>query len=326
MKKNWQEVSILIAGCGSIGKRHTRILKELRVKDISACDPVESQRRSLLSETPDVKMYADFERGLEVRPDAVLIATPPDLHVPMAKRAIEAGCHVLIEKPVSDTTKGLDEFQKLIDQKNKKVMVALCFRYHEGLLLARKHLESGAIGRLVSIRALMGEYLPEVRPDYENLFVIKQGGAFDLMHDIDLAIWYAGKAVSRVYSLCGVLSDLEFDAPDVAEILIDFNSKCFASVHLDFFQRPRRRQIELIGTEGVIIVEFARWDRCTVSTYRTAKGSWTTRELMTDRDDMFRTEDREFLQTIVNDRPVSCTIAEAGKSVEVVERAQRTPL
>ena len=43
---------------------------------------------------------------------------------------------------------------------------------------------------------------------------------------------------------------------------MDFEDRCVASVHLDFFQRPRRRQMELIGTEGVVTVEFARWDRC----------------------------------------------------------------
>ncbi len=172
-------------------------------------------------------------------------------------------------------------------------------------------------------RALMGEYLPDVRPDYRDLFSAKHGGAFDLMHDIDLAIWYAGQRVRQVYSLNGTYSDIGIEAPDVVEILMGFKDRCLASVHLDFFQRPRRRQIELIGTDGVILVEFARWDRCTVRVYEAARGAWEQEELATDRDDMFRAEDREFLQAVAKDKPIACTVEEARRSVEVVLAAQQ---
>jgi len=201
-------------------------------------------------------------------------------------------------------------------------MVALCFRYHEGLVRAKRYLDAGWVGRLVSVRALMGEHLPEVRPDYRTLFTSKYLGAFDLMHEIDLAIWYVGRPIRRVLAVSGRYSDIGIDAPDLAEIIIDFEDRCLAGIHLDFFQRPRRRQIELIGTGGVIIVEFARWDRCTVSVYEVATGKWKYEELVTERDDMFRAEDREFLQAVTEDKPIVCTIAEARKSVEVVAAAR----
>jgi predicted dehydrogenase len=240
----------------------------------------------------------------------------------MAVQAIRAGCHVLSEKPLSDTAEGIDDLIALAEEEDKKVMVGLCFRYHTGLVKAKGYLDSGRIGRLVSVRALMGEHLPDVRPDYRDLFSAKHGGAFDLMHDIDLAIWYAGQPVRQVYSLNGTCSDIGIEAPDVAEILMGFQDRCLASVHLDFFQRPRRRQIELIGTDGVVLVEFARWDRCTVRVYEAARGTWEQEELDTDRDDMFRAEDREFLQAVAEDKPIACTVEEARRSVEVVLAAQ----
>jgi predicted dehydrogenase len=319
---DWRELSVLIAGCGSIGKRHARVLRSLGVTDIRACDPLASQRAALAAETPLTQQYESYEAGLADRPDTVFVCTPPRLHIPMACQAIEAGCHVLIEKPLSDTTEGIDALAALADERRRKVMVALCFRYHEGLLRAKQYLDAGRVGRLVSVRALMGEHLPEVRPDYRNLFSAKYGGAFDLTHDIDLAIWYAGQPVRRVYALSGTYSDIGIEAPDVAEVLIGFADRCLASVHLDFFQQPRRRQIELLGTAGVIVVEFARWERCTVAVYDAATHSWTQEELATARDDMFRAEDREFLQAVVEDRPIVNGIAEARKSVEVVVAAQ----
>ncbi|MEI8083424.1 MAG: Gfo/Idh/MocA family oxidoreductase [Actinomycetes bacterium] len=319
---------MLIVGCGSIGKRHARVLNGLGVRDLRACDPQSEQRESLLAQVPTVRMVETYEAGLADRPDTVLIGTPPWLHIPQAAQAIRAGCHVLSEKPLSDSTDGMDDLVALAAAENKKVMVAHCFRYHDGLLKAKQILEAGRVGRLVSVRALMGEHLPDVRPDYRSLFSAQHGGAFDLMHDIDLAIWYAGLPVKQVYALSGSYSDIGITAPDVAEILIGFegrgaHDRCLATVHLDFFQRPRRRQIELIGAAGVIIVEFAAWDRCTVSVYEAAKAAWGHEELVTDRDDMFRAEDREFLRAVAEDLPIRCTIAEARKSVEVVLACQK---
>jgi predicted dehydrogenase len=322
MVREWNDLSVLIVGCGSIGKRHARVLRSLGVGDVRVCDPSPEQRELLSAESPAVRMYDSYEAGLRDRPDTVLICTPPEMHVPMASQAIAAGCHVLAEKPLSDSIDGIDELERLAAAAGKKVMVALCFRYHEGLLRAKEYLDARRIGRLVSIRALMGEYLPDIRPDYRSLYLAKVSGAFELMHDLDLALWFAGQRVKKHYCVYGTYSDIGIQSPDVVEFLLDFEDRCTANVHLDFFQRPRRRQMELIGTEGVLTVEFAKWDRCTISLYEAAHGSWKTEELATDRDDMFRAEDREFLEAAAYDKPIRCTIAEGCKSIQAVSSVQ----
>jgi predicted dehydrogenase len=323
MVKSWKALSVLIVGCGSIGKRHTRVLRSLDVGDLRACDPVPEQRQALAAESPGVRMHDSYEAGLRDRPDTVLLCTPPAMHIPQARQAIQAGCHVLAEKPLSDSVEGIDELEALAAKCGKKVMVALCFRYHEGLLRAKNYLDSGRIGRLVSVRALMGEHLPDIRPDYRSLYLAAYNGAFELMHDLDLALWYANQPVKRLHCAYGTYSDIGIQAPDLVEFLLDFEDRCTAAVHLDFFQSPRRRQMELIGTKGVITVEFARWDHCTVSVYEAAGKAWDIEELTTDRDDMFRAEDREFLEAVAENKPVSCTVAEGRKSLEAVLAAQQ---
>jgi predicted dehydrogenase len=318
MVKDWRDLSVLIVGCGSIGKRHARVLAGLQVQDLRACDPRMEQRASLLAQVPTVKISESYEDGLRGAPDTVLICTPPWLHIPQAKQAIQAGCHVLTEKPLSDSTEGIDDLVVLAERQHKKIMVGLCFRYHAGLVKAKSYLAAGKIGRLISVRALVGEHLPAVRPDYRTLFSAQVGVAFDLIHDIDLAIWYAGQEIRAVRAFCGTYSDIGITAPDLAEVLMKFQDRCLASVHLDFFQRPRRRQIELMGTRGVILVEFARWEQCAVSTYEADADKWEHEELATERDDMFRAQDREFLQAVTEDSPIRCTVAEARKSLAVV--------
>lgn len=319
-KGSRNDPSVLIAGCGSIGRRHARVLREVGVTDLRACDPLPAQRDALSRETP-VRMYSSYEEALADRPGTVFVCTPPKLHIPMALQALASGAHVFCEKPLSDTSRGLDELVAASQRTGRQVMTGLCFRYHAGLLRAKRLLERGEFGRLVGIRCLVGEHFPTVRPDYRTLFSAKYGGAFDLTHEVDLALWFAGLPVNRVRCLAGQCSDVEMEAPDSAEILIGFEGKCLASVHLDFFQMPRRRQTELLCTQGVIAVEFSRWDRCTLSTAR-SDGIWTREEMVTDRDDMFRAEDEAFLDAISAGRLVECGIDEARKSVEVVERAQ----
>lgn len=316
--KKWSELSVLIAGCGSIGKRHARVLEHLGLLDLRACDLGAKARQEMLDQSKSIKIHSSFEEGLKDKPDAVLICTPPSMHIPMAIQAIDAGCHVLIEKPLSDSPNGADVLMTLAERQNKKVMVALCFRYHKGVIKARDNLLSGRFGRLVCVRAFCGENLPEVRLDYRQLDSSKHLGALELMHDLDLALWMAGVPVKSVTSVCGNFSDIGIEAPDTAEIIIGFDGRCLASVHLDFFQKPRRRYLELMCTEGVIILAFASWDNCRLSTFRAAEKSWENEELNTQRDDMLKAEDKEFLRAVAENLPIQCSIAEGLKSVEVV--------
>lgn len=315
-------MSVLIAGAGSIGKRHARALLDLGVRDLRVCDPRPQACAEIAAGASSAKLFDSYEAGLKGRPDAVLICTPTEMHVPMAIAAIEAGCHAFIEKPLSNSCEGVEELSLLAHSNNRKVMVGLCFRYHEGVLRAHEVLRSGRMGRLVCVRALVGEYLPDVRPDYRDVDYARHGGAFELMHDLDLALWMAGSPVKKVHAIFGAYGGIGIQAPDMVELLIDFEDPCAASVHLDFFQRPRRRQLELMCTNGVIVLEFARWDRCTLSTCDANHERWSHEEMETDRDDMFRAEDREFLTAIADDLPIHCTVAEGFRSLEVIQEAQ----
>ncbi len=321
MEINRRSSSVLIVGCGSIGRRHARVLRSLGVKDVRICDLDSDQRRVLVGEGPVNTEYNTYKSGLQDNPDAVLICTPPELHIPMAIQALNSGSHVLCEKPLSRNLDRVDELDAAIQETGKVFAVAFCFRHHEGLGLAKEYLQKGRIGRLVSLRLRMGEYLPEVRPDYRMMFTLTQGGAFDLTHEIDLACWFTDQPITEVRSLHGACSDLGFTAPDLVELIIRFGERCLASVHLDFFSLPRTRITELMGTTGTISVEFARWDRCTVSVYEQSIGHWVPEDLTTERDEMFRREDQEFLQAIVSGTPVSCPLPEAVKSQKIISLA-----
>lgn len=321
MNQDWKKLKLLLAGCGSIGKRHARILSFLGVEEIYIFDPNFQNTEELIEELPHLKKVDNYEAGLALV-DAVFVMTPTRLHVPMAIQAIEADCHVFIEKPISLTMEGIDELANLAKIKNKKVMIGLCTRYHEGIRKAKDIFESGRIGRLVSIRSLVGEHFPAVHPEYKSMYYAKYSGAFELMHDLDLALWFANQPVKQVFSVYGSFSDIDIEAPDTVEFLLRFEDRCTATVHLDFFQIPRRRNMELIGSQGVLIIDFTSWEEYTISIYDSTKEDWEHRTGKTKRNDMFIDEDLDFLQSIVNDTAISCDIIEGCKSLRVIEAAQ----
>lgn len=323
MNHPYRDLRVLIAGCGSIGRRHARVLRSLGVRRMWACDPAAEARAALAAETRVARRFDSFRKALDAGPDAVFVCTPPRLHIPMSIQALRAGADVFCEKPLADSLEGTEDLAEAIRETRKRFMVGFCFRYHEGLTRAKACLDAGRIGRLVSVLCRMGEHLPTVRPDYRDLFTVRYSGAFDLTHEIDLACWFAGDApIAEVKALHGQFSDLDMEAPDVVEILIRFGDACLASVHLDFFSRPRMRVTELLGTEGTIRVEFPTWEQCVFSVWRASTERWETETLSTERDEMFRAEDAEFLNLILGEGAVRVGLAEACKSMRVVCAAQ----
>jgi predicted dehydrogenase len=291
------------------------------VADITACDPSAEQRNGFQALYPSVVLHDNYETALKSRRfDAVYVLTPPHLHIDMIRRGLDQNCHVFVEKPLAYISNGIEALMELAESRNKKVMVGFCFRYHETLVEAKKLLESGTIGRLVSIRALMGEHFPEVQPNYKNMYYSEYFGAFELVHDLDLALWYAGQSIKEVSCVYGTFSDIDIQSPDTVEFLIQFEDRLTASVHLDFFQRPRRRVMELIATHGVITVDFASWEEAVLSFYTADSRKWMTKTIPTRRDDMFRDENACFLNAVLDGSDISCTMREALKTVKIIER------
>ena len=279
--------SVLVVGCGSIGKRHLRLLlASPRASTVCICEPAARARATVVDEfgLRADQAFGDLKEALTVaKPSAVVLCTPPEMHVPQAIMALQHDCHVLTEKPLSDGLTGVPQLVAARNVAERVVMVALCFRFHAGAVRTRELLQQGKIGELVAVRAMMGEPFALIRPDdYRTMFVGKRGstGAFDLIHDIDLACWLASsqrpRIPTRVRGLAGCYGRTwPNGAPDTAEVLVDFRASdgsesggvggVAASVHLDFFQSPRRRAVELLGSEGVLILEFSSWEKCSVS-------------------------------------------------------------
>lgn len=322
--KDYRDIRILLIGCGSIGRRHTQVLLDIGVEHITACDPSDAQLSQMKEQFPTVSLCKDYREALANGSfDAAFVLTPTAMHLAVIRDVLNAGCHVFVEKPLANSSAGVEEIEALAKSKGLHLMVGFCFRYHEVLLRAKKLLDDGAIGRLINIRAMVGEPFYEVQPNYLNMYYSKYSGAFELVHDLDLALWFSGQEVTDVYSVYGPFSDMGMQSPDSIELLLRFEDRQAATVHLDFYQQPRRRQMELMGVKGTMIIEFASWEQATLSLYNTDTRMFHHTTYKTARNDMFRDENKEFLDAVLGRGEITCTVKEALRSLSVIEQVYR---
>lgn len=309
------EYKVLIAGCGSIGKRHAECLNDIGIEKFVFFDP-DPARSEELAKIYGGTTVSTYEDGLNSDVDCAYILSPTHLHVEQARMALELGKHVFLEKPLSDSLEGVDELEKLATEKNLVAEVGFCFRFHDGIRELKRRLEQGEIGKVVSIRAMMGEHFPDVRPDYLSTYYVKYSGAFELVHDLDLAIFLANETPVEHEGFYGSYSELGFESPDTVELLVKFPS-CLANVHLDFFQSPRTRTMTVLGTHGQMVLTFSTWDEYELKIFTRSSGKWETVNKQTERNDMFRAESLNFFGAIEGAEENLCPISEAKKSLSV---------
>ena len=252
-------MKILIAGLGSIGRRHFRNLIALGEKDIVLL----RTRKATLpeDELAGYPVETDLSTALKKhKPDAAVVANPTSLHLDVAIAAAETGCHILLEKPVSNSLDRLDLLKSTAQKSGSKILVGFQFRHHPTLNKAREIIQSGALGKILTVHAHWGEYLPQWHPweDYRQSYAARAdlgGGVIvTLTHPLDYLRYLLGE-VESLWSINGHVSPLEVDVEDVAEIGLKFVNGAIGGVHINYFQRPPVHRLEIVGTEGTL-----HWD------------------------------------------------------------------
>ncbi len=252
-------MKFLITGLGSIGRRHFRNLISLGEKDIVLL----RTRKATLpdDELAGYPVETDLNEALKKhQPDAVIVANPTSLHLDVAIPAAQAGCAILLEKPVSHSLGRLDVLQETAQKSGSKILVGFQFRYHPTLNKARELIQSNALGKVLTVHAHWGEYLPQWHPweDYRQSYAARAdlgGGVIvTLTHPLDYLRYLLGD-VESLWSFNGHISPLEVNVEDIAETGLKFINGSVGGVHVNYFQRPPVHRLEIVGTNGTL-----RWD------------------------------------------------------------------
>jgi predicted dehydrogenase len=305
-------MKILVCGLGSIGQRHVRILCSLLGSEAELGAVRRLGRRLVINDDLSViegvdpadhlgiRSFASMDEGLAWGPAAVFVTNPISMHVETARMAIEAGSHVFIEKPLSHTDDGVDDLFSAARRQHLVLMVGYQLRHHPALALMRRALAEGEIGRVCSADIEFGEYLPTMHAyeDYRDTHMARRdqgGGALlCLSHEIDALCWLFG-APASVLTVGGHLSGLELSGvEDVASMMFtgEFDGRRVPlRVHLDFLQRPPRRQYRILGEAGAITFDYNRKQTVLATPARTVTTDFTGWH----RNQMFEAELSDFL-------------------------------
>lgn len=317
-------MKFLIAGFGSIGRRHLRNLLALGERDILL---YRSHRSTLPDdEIASFPVETDLKAALAHKPDAVIVSNPTALHLDVAIPAARAGCAILLEKPIAHSLERVDELRDAVQRGGARVLVGFQFRFHPTLSRAARLLAGGAIGRPQAVRAHWGEYLPDWHPweDFRQGYAARAdlggGVILTLCHPFDYLRMLLGE-ITALNAFASYGSGLDLPVEETAEVGLRFQSGVVGSVHLNYLQRPPAHHLEIIGSQGTL-----RWNNAdgALSVYRADSGGeggsgWQT-ELPPEgfeRNTLFMDEMRNFLAVARGEAQPVCTLEDGIRALEI---------
>lgn len=264
------------------------------------------------------KAYGSYEELLQdPEIDAVYNPTPNHLHVPLSIQALEAGKHVLCEKPIGLSA---EEGQKLVDagkqHPNLKLMEAFMYRHHPQWLKAKTLVNDGKIGELRTIQSFFA-YFNNDPDNVRNHADIGGGGLLDIgCYNISLSRFIYNEEPKRV---CGVVEyDPNFNTDRLASGMMEFSngtSTFTCSMQLNPYQRAT-----MFGTEGRVEIEIpfnAPPDRPCRMWHEVGEGKIETIEF--DTCDQYSIQGDLFSQAVMNNTDVPTPIEDSVLNMKVIE-------
>lgn len=299
---------VLIVGYGSIGQRHLRIVRET-----SPQSDVRVLRREPGATAAGADgCFSSLDEALAFAPQVAIIANPAPFHVRVALALARRGCHLLVEKPLSDTPEGVSELLTAAEECGIVLQVAYNLRFSPSLRDFRKWVHSVRVGRILSIRCETGQHLETWRPGTDYRLGVSAcrdlggGVLLELSHELDYLRWIFGD-IDWVGAWMGRQSALEINVEDTAHLLLGVRNNraalnaCgpVASLSLDFLRRDTTRRCIAIGEVGSLA-----WDGITGSVKLLGGASSAEPEVLSAqppvRDETYREQWWHFLSCIEN--------------------------
>lgn len=324
-----------IIGCGNIYMNHSNAIFNSDFSELAAVVDINENRAKSAAEKYNCIYYLDYKEILKDNSiDVVHVCTPHFLHSTMAIDSIQAGKHVLVEKPLGISVKRVEEMIDAKNKYNKHLAVAFQNRYNDTSIKAKEIIEQGALGKIRGIKAIVTwnrdkqYYLGD---EWRGKWETEGGGVLinQSIHDLDLMQWLGGPIDSvKGNADLRILSDV-IEVEDTADATIRFksgavgifyatncysmNSSVLIEIHLDDgVLRIEEGKLKLIqmGTETLLC--------CDTSSDSVEKSYWGVGH---------KKMIRSFYESILRDDTRGYVTGEEGiKSLQIIEEIYKSSL
>jgi UDP-N-acetylglucosamine 3-dehydrogenase len=331
--KNLKKVSFGLLGSSNIARRHMKsICANKKTELIAVCSLNEGQLRQAVEDFDIKHSYSDYREMLKNDEiDAVIVATPDQLHAEHTIAMLEAGKHVMCEKPMALTVEECKAMTEASVRTGKKLMLGFICRFTPCFKLAKKLIDNGEIGELFYIEAdypheveFMGEGNWRIDPVKKRHPVIGGGS-----HAIDLMMWAAGKPY-EVSAFTSQKVKKDWPMEDFTAALMRFPNDVIGRLMVSFGVTNRPGiPVTYYGSKGTIYTNY-NWPHIIIHKRNICEGKKYFEDVLDKTVAMHHqvevsnhnTDDEleEFVNCIIEDKPVRLDGAH-GTSVVAVSRA-----
>jgi len=234
-------VKIGIIGIGKWGKNHLRSLSEIDC-DIVGISDVDIKKKRL-AEEQGIEFFEDYLKLLE-KIDAVTVATPTDLHYDIVIDCLNAGKHVLVEKPIATTSKQSKKLTDLADSKNLILSVGYLFRFSNSIKRVRE-----LVNEIGELQYITCRYIHSTKPPRRDSGAILNLG----IHPMDILNFITGRRPVKVFAKKKNLLSKQFE--DSAVIMFDYGN-FFATIEVSCTHPEKKRDMWIISETEKIYVDY----------------------------------------------------------------------
>jgi len=328
-------VHVGLIGAGNISQTHARAAAAIPGVSVAAVHGANGAKARELAALHGAAAYDSLDAFLDHKPmDMVVIGSPSGVHAAQGVAAARHRLHVLVEKPIDVTTERADELIAAAEESGVRLGVLFQDRLKPGIVRLKQLVESGGLGRVLSVSARVPWYRP---PDYYRLSrwrgtaALDGGGALmnQGVHTVDLLLWVLGD-VTRVQARTATLLH-EIESEDTALALLEFASGAAGVLEASTATYPGYpRRVEITGTEGTVVLEH---DRIVAADLRTPRpellggegdaNASASSPVVGDASGHHRLIE-DFLRAIETGSRPACDGHEGRRSVELVEAIYRS--
>ncbi|MCX8150425.1 MAG: Gfo/Idh/MocA family oxidoreductase [Candidatus Bathyarchaeota archaeon] len=243
-----KKLGVAVIGTGFWGKNHARVYKELPNTELVAICDVNAERAKNIAAQFGVKAYTNSGRMLKNRQiEAVSVCTWSTMLAKEALKALNAGKHVLVEKPMATNTRQAENLLKTAEENSLHLTVGFLMRFIPGLQLIRDAVASKKIGDLVSVTAKRVSEWPERIGD---VGVVKDTA----IHDIDVMRFIVNEDPISVYAKMGSMRHRKFE--DYAQIMLTYEGGKSAFIESNWLTPYKTRLLSVTGSDAIMKLDY----------------------------------------------------------------------